>query len=174
LYRFDNVGFFMGLLENLAKAIEIVGTSGITAIGGAGVALLGLAAWLGKVWSDRIAQSERLRGEIDLDLRKRRIDAYAIIWKATDILPAWPKDPNVTYGHLQEFSAELKNWYFKTGGIFLSYNAHHKGYIPLQEALEKLDAKEKKTSLIDDDYKTIRKKCSMLRTLLTQDIQSRR
>lgn len=146
----------------------------MSAIGGAGVAILGLAAWLGKVWSDRIAHSEKLRGEVDLDLRKRRIDAYTKIWKETAILPAWPRDPKVTYAHLDKFSAELKQWYFETGGIFLSYNTHHKGYIPLQEAIEMLSAKEKKSPLDKNDYEAIRKKCSKLRSLLTQDIQSRR
>jgi hypothetical protein len=164
----------MSLLERLVHAIDIVGTPGMTALGGTGVVILGLATWLGKVWCDRIAQSEKLRGEIDLDLRKRRIDAYKLIWKATAILPAWPKDPKVTYGHLDTFSSELKDWYFKTGGIFLSYNAHHKGYIPLQEAIETLNVQDKSVSLTDNDYKTIREKCSQLRTLLTQDIQSRR
>jgi hypothetical protein len=164
----------MSLLERLGQAIDIVGTPSMTALGGTGVVILGLATWLGKVWSDRIAQSEKLRGEIDLDLRKLRIDAYKLIWEETDILPAWPKDQKVTYGDLDKFSAQLKDWYFKKGGIFLSYNAHHKGYIPLQKAIADLDAKQKDSPLAKTDYTAIREKCSALRTLLTQDIQSRR
>ena len=44
--------------------------------GGTGAIIAGLSAWLGKFSADRIAQTQKLAGEIDLDLRKRRIDVY--------------------------------------------------------------------------------------------------
>ena len=52
----------------------------LASAGGTAVVLGGLAAWLGKVWADRIAQSTKLVGEIDLDLRKLRIQAYSALW----------------------------------------------------------------------------------------------
>jgi hypothetical protein len=57
------------------SSVEIILTV-LGAAGGTGVIIAGLSAWLGKVWADRIAQAQKLSGEIDLDLRKRRIDVY--------------------------------------------------------------------------------------------------
>ena len=70
--------------------LEIV-VSIITAAGGSAVIVAGLAAWLGKVWADRLAQANKLFTDIDLDLRAKRIPVYAELWKATDLLPKWPR-----------------------------------------------------------------------------------
>jgi hypothetical protein len=48
----------------------------LAGMGGGGAIIAALAAWLGKAWADRMSQTQKLIGEIDLDLRKRRIDAY--------------------------------------------------------------------------------------------------
>jgi len=53
-------------------ATEFIATA-ITAAGGSAVMVAGLAAWLGKIWADRIIQTQKLLHNIDLDLRKRRI-----------------------------------------------------------------------------------------------------
>lgn len=68
------------------SAFELVMTV-LAAMGGADAVVVSLAAFLAKLWGDRLAQLQRLSGEIDLDLRRRRIDAYATLWKATSALP---------------------------------------------------------------------------------------
>jgi hypothetical protein len=72
------------------SSVEIILTV-LGAAGGTGAIIAGLSAWLGKVWADRIAQAQKLAGEIDLDLRKRRIDVYTELWEATAVLPKWPR-----------------------------------------------------------------------------------
>src|SRR5688572_2668523 len=94
----------------------------VGAAGGTGVVIVGLSAWLGKLWADRIAAVRKLAGEIDLDLRVRRIDVYKEIWEATAVLPKWPRDQGVTYEQLLALSRTLRDWYFHRGGIYLSHS----------------------------------------------------
>jgi hypothetical protein len=56
-----------------------------------------LATWLGSVWKDRIVRTETLLGQIDTDLRQRRIEVYKELWESTALLPKWAKDESVTY-----------------------------------------------------------------------------
>jgi hypothetical protein len=112
--------------------------------------------------------------EIDLDLRKRRLDVYPEIWKITEKLPRWPRAEGVSYQDLRELSASLREWYFNKGGMFLSRDTHHRAYSPLQDAIADLWKQGKTGVLTEDDYEDIRNKCSTLRTFLASDILSRR
>src|SRR5574341_188999 len=146
----------------------------ITAAGGSAVIVAGLAAWLGKVWADRITQSQKLLQDIDLDLRKRRIEVYGELWKATSLLPKWPKATGITYEQLLQFSVSLRSWYFEKGGMYLSRSTHRDGYSLLQDTLAKI-LQDNKTGIISDEhYESIRSCCSALRTALAGDIESRR
>jgi hypothetical protein len=149
-------------------------TTILAAAGGVAVVIAGLAAWLGKVWADRIMRAEKLIADIDVDLRNRRIPVYAELWKATAILPMWPKATGVTYQQLMHFSETLRTWYFQTGGMYLSRSTHDKAYSPLQKALMEMLQKHPAGVVSDADYETIRKCCSTLRTALAGDLESRR
>jgi hypothetical protein len=146
----------------------------IASAGGAGVVVAALSAWLGKVWADRLSQSQKLLGEIDLDLRKRRIEAYAPLWKATGLLPQWPRAQGLSYDDLFGLSARLRQWYYETGGIYLSRSSHRNAYAPLQEAIAGLHRQGRSGPLSDTDYDAVRRLCSALRTALADDIESRR
>ena len=147
------------------------------AAGGTGVIIAGLSARLGKVWADRIAEAQkqalRITTEIDLDLRKRRIEVYKELWEYTAILPKWPRAEDVSYEKLRELSENLRDWYFKKGGMYLSRKAHALGYSPLQDALAEI-LEQNSGELSEKYYDFIRDKCSNLRTKLTEDIESRR
>lgn len=146
----------------------------LAAIGGGGAVVVALAAWLGKVWSERTLLSQKYAGEVDLDLRKRRIEVYAELWKATSLLPKWPHDDGVTYEQLRELGRSLRRWYYETGGMYLSRTAHDEGYGPLQGAIASVVADGREGPLSKQDYETVRKRCSALRSLLAADIESRR
>ena len=133
-----------------------------------------MAAWLGKLWTDRITQAHKLLQDIDVDLRKRRLKVYPELWKCTELLPMWPRVPGVTYEQLMELSKSLRQWYFETGGMFLSRSTHDNAYTPLQEALKNLLESHPSGEISDADYELIRKRCSTLRTALASDIESRR
>jgi hypothetical protein len=101
--------------------MEAILTAILAGMGGAALVVGGLATWLGSVWKERIERHENLLGQIDVDLRTRRIDAYETLWASTKILPKWPRNDGVTYEQLRQFSETLRDWYFGTGGMFLSH-----------------------------------------------------
>lgn len=153
--------------------VEIILTV-LGAAGGAGVIVAGLGAWLGKVWADRIAQAQKLAGEIDLDLRKRRLEVYPELWEATALLPKWPRAQGVTYEALLALSQSLRTWYFQRGGIYLSRTTQRDAYSPLQDALAEVLKINTAGPISDEHYDVVRERCSTLRTALTNDIESRR
>ena len=157
----------------MMSASEVVLTV-LTATGGSAVVLAALATWLGKVWADRIAQTQKLLQDIDVDLRKRRIDVYQELWKSTALLPKWPRHEGVTYERLRQFSEELRAWYFDKGGMYLSRSTHDGAYGPLQDALAELLQAHKSGPISDEHYEAVRRRCSTLRGALADDIESRR
>ena len=144
------------------------------AVGGTGVIVAGIGAWLGKVWADRIAQTRKLAGDIDLDLRVRRIDLYGEIWEATAVLPRWPPAQGVTYDQLYGLSQTLRTWYFHRGGMYLSRRTHDGAYSTLQETLADVLSRGASGPISEADYERVRHRCSALRTALANDIESRR
>lgn len=146
----------------------------LAAVGGGGIVVVGMSAWLGRIWAERIAQTQKFAGEIDLDLRKRRIDVYGALWKATSLLPKWPRAEDVTYEQLRALSQNLRQWYYEQGGMYLSRTTHDEGYGPLQGAITKVVADGANGPLSPGDYETVRQRCSALRSMLAADIQSRR
>lgn len=146
----------------------------LAAIGGGGAVVVALAAWLGKVWADRLSAQQKYIGEIDLDLRKRRIEAYAKLWQYTSLLPKWPRAEDVTYEQLTELSRALRQWYYETGGMYLSRTTHDQGYGPLQGTIAKVVGEGRTGPLSPADYEAVRQRCSALRSLLAADVESRR
>ena len=153
--------------------VEIILTV-LTAAGGSAASTTALAAWLGKIWADRIAQNQRLHADIDVDLRKRRIRVYRELWTCTSLLPKWPKASGVTYEQLLTFSQTLRDWYFGKGGMYLSRSTHDKAYSPLQDALAEVLRSNSSGVISDEHYEKVRSRCSALRTALAGDIESRR
>ena len=154
-------------------ALEIILTV-LTAAGGAAVVLAALAAWLGKVWADRIAQNQKFHADIDVDLRVRRIAVYQELWTATALLPKWPKASGLTYEQLLTFSQTLRDWYFMKGGMYFSRSTHDDAYGPLQDALAEVLKSNSSGVISDEHYEQIRRACSTLRSALAGDIESRR
>jgi hypothetical protein len=81
----------------------------------------------------------QMAGQVDLDLRKSRIDVYKILWEKTGTLPKWPRNAELTYDNVRRLTKELRDWYFEMGGLYLSRSARV-AYGALQEQIVKLDA----------------------------------
>lgn len=148
-------------------------TTVLVAVGGGGLIVAALVGWLGKVWADRIAHALRVGGEIDLDLRKRRIEAYAALWRMTGRLPS-TRDPGVDHLALEQLGHDLRAWYYDVGGFLLSRDAHDRGYGPLQGTIATVLRDREDESLKTSEYDAVRKRLSALRACLTEDIASRR
>jgi hypothetical protein len=144
------------------------------AAGGSAVVVAALAGWLGSVWKERIARVETLLGQIDTDLRAHRLKVYPELWQSMAFLPKWPRDDSVSYEQLLEFSKTLRQWYFYTGGMFLSRSSQRDGYAPLQDTIAAILQAKPSGPLSVVHYDEVRERCSRLRTLLTADIESRR
>lgn len=169
---------------------ETILTAVLAGVGGSALVVGALAAWLGSVWKDRITRGEELSGAIDVDLREKRLKVYPALWKATDTLPKWPRNPDVTYEDLARLVEKLRRWYFNEGGMFLSRTTQREGYAALQDelaAILKLNLSGRLPAAPDgapldrngrpwpnDHYERVRQRCSILRSLLTEDIASRR
>jgi hypothetical protein len=117
----------------------------------------------------RSEEVRQLLSSVDLDLRKARSTPYQDLWRLTRRLPLWPKDENVTYPDMVNFSGELRDWYFAGGGMWLSRESR-KAYEVLQSRLQ--DCREREGHL--HEYEEIRGLCSRLRSELTADLSSRR
>jgi hypothetical protein len=162
-------------MDGIQSAFESI-TSNNTIIGV-------VAGFLGKILLDRLTQANKRDIDVDLDMRKRRLDVYAELWTATALLPKWPRNENLTFEQLQELQTTLKNWYFNKGGIYLSRSTFDHAYTPLQDKLTDIAKFGLKgpvplaQSLATDQrdaYEEVSSACSNLRTSLTRDVQSRR
>ena len=131
-------------------------------------AIGGIVSFIGAVINNTLEK----RTKVDENLRNTRIAVYKILWKMMELLPKWPKSTDVTYEKLNNFSVELKDWYFNEGGMFLSEQAR-KAYGNLQEAVSNVVGKGKEGTVTDDEYNLVRGKCGLLRTEITKDLQSR-
>jgi hypothetical protein len=159
--------------------------------GGAAIAIV-LAVLFAKLAAEKIAQAAERRFEsalnraeelhrvllatattIDSDLRAHRIEVYCDLWKKTGLLPQWPRNQHLTYSELQQFTTDLRDWYFERGGMYLSRSARE-AYGKVQEALGGVLAKNNGGTVSDPDYEAVRTQCSKLRSELTDDLLSRR
>ena len=138
-----------------------------------------LVSYLGAVLKNALDTSSR----ISEHLLEKRTEQYTLLWDITRAIPRWPRDPSITYKNLEKLSQRLRDWYFDGGGIYLSRRSQD-AYGKLQETVDciykgKTD-KEKSAAINSDEadetneYDQIRKKCSTLRTLMTDDLLSRR
>lgn len=149
-------------------------TTVLVAVGGGGIIVFALVGWLGKLWADRIGHAMRVTGDIDLDLRTRRIEAYAALWRMTGRLPGSPRDAAFDADALERLGHDLRAWYYDVGGFLLSREAHDRGYGPLQGTITQVLRDSVDGPLPAADYDAVRKRLSALRACLTDDIASRR
>jgi len=110
---------------------------------------------------------------IDTDLRTRRIPVYGELWEKTGILPLWPRNPTLQYADLDQLTRDLRDWYFKRGGMYLSQGARD-AYGEVQKHIATVLEKKPGGPVTDADYAAIQERCSTLRTELTKDLLSRR
>jgi hypothetical protein len=131
---------------------------------------------LGTYLSAILKYRQDLRAEYDKDLREKRIPEYKCLWRWTELFPKYAHTKEVTYQDVQALSVNLRDWYFRNGGMFLSDRSKD-AYFAVQDALTKTTEKtnQNMTAPIDPvTYEMLRKKCSSLRTELTGDVGTRK
>jgi hypothetical protein len=112
-----------------------------------------------------------LEAQYDIDLRQRRITAYAELWKLLEPLADYFEPAAVTRQAARELGAGLRRWYFSTGGLVLS-EATRPAYFNLQQALEGVTAPDSPT-LDEQRVEILKGLSSRLRTSSTHDVATR-
>jgi hypothetical protein len=129
-----------------------------------------LAGIVTTAWKSR----KDLEAEYDIDLRKRRIEAYAELWKTLEPLAYYFEPSPVTYESVRKLGRALRGWYFRTGGLVLSSDTRP-AYFNLQQALEGVRAAPAEASqqLDEPRLKILKALASRLRTSSTRDVATR-
>jgi hypothetical protein len=130
------------------------------------------SSYLGLYWKVK----KDLEAQYDKDLRADRLRAYCALWKLLQPLAKYSRPGPVTPSSLGKLSADLRRWYFETGGIFLSKRTRDE-YFALQDELSAKAADARAhpdLELTDPDVGIIQKQGSRLRTATTVDVGSRR
>ncbi len=175
------VGLFIAFAQQIIeKAVDLSGKKFETRINEAEEAYKSRLARAEAAFSSQLSQAEarfkanlEIAEQIDVHLREKRIPVYEAIWKTMDVLPKWPRAENVSYEKILKFSQDLRDWYFHTGGMYLS--SHSKvAYVALQDTIWTILPHPSQGALSGEHYDQIRESCSKLRDELTIDLQSRR
>lgn len=148
------------------------GTTTLLAAGLSGVAGL-LASYFGIRWQIR----KDLEAKYDASLRELRLKAYGPLWALTKPLALFARRTYPTQSQLETLAVSLRDWYFHTGGLFLSEGARD-AYFRLQRALRALVSssrwRDEGLQEIDSDtFEYLRRIGSRLRTMLTLDVGTR-
>lgn len=115
--------------------------------------------------------------EYDKSLRDKRLELYKELWPKTKPLARFSAQP-LTYNIVKTLSAEMSDWYFREGGIYLSKRSR-KPYFHLKRQLQRVIgdqtlAGHPDTEIKGESSEKIQDAASRLRTSLADDIRTRR
>jgi hypothetical protein len=141
------------------------------------LALSAVVGAIGGMLATAYKSRKELESTYDIELRRKRIDAYGDLWKLLEPLAYWSPPRPVSYRTLAGVSRALRSWYFTRGGLVLSTRTRAP-YFNLQQALTEVSAGERATSdeVLDEDddtYEIVRALASRLRTASTDDVATR-
>lgn len=134
---------------------------------GIGVAVGGATAYVQGALSARAKAGE--------ELRDRRLEAYPPVWRETAVLSRWPA-AEITWADLEALHLRFRRWYFTTGGLFLSDRGRDR-YGEVQELLSAYLCRHREDlsgRVGQADYDVLAETCSVFRTTMTDDLETRR
>jgi hypothetical protein len=144
-----------------------------------GILAASFAAYF-KYRSDLSIMERNLLTVYDTDLRNKRIMVYSALWKFFRPLDKYSPPQLVTYKTLQDLISDLRQWYFETGGLFLSQKSLDR-YYDLVEKLTRLlhDGRAHEEELAEkkvgkEDLDSLMKAGQTLRWALTEDVGTRK
>ena len=128
-----------------------------------------------------VAQWQRRKqreSELNDSLRSERLPAYKDLWARLEPLAKYSRPAPLTFESAATLSEELRHWYFRVGGVYLSERCR-KTYFALQEALQDVvttaDVPENEHEEVpNDELEFIRQRSSDLRATLAEDLGTRR
>ncbi len=139
--------------------------------------LIGLAsgailAYLGAILKFR----KELEAEYDKDLRNKRIEVYKELWSQLQLLARYDRPKPLNRKTLEKLTVAMREWYFETGGLFLSEESR-KAYFDLKQGIKDIleNSKYRADEALDlPDVEALVDKASLLRARLTKDVGTRK
>jgi hypothetical protein len=127
------------------------------------------------VLANRQKFREDLQAKYDSNIHDQRTQYYALLWKKLDVLAKFAPPAAVTARRLDELSKTLREWFFDTGGLYLSDHSRQ-AYLDLQTAMVECVQEQKipDQEISGDSLKQIQDKATALRAYLSKDIGSRK
>ena len=118
-----------------------------------------------------------MRVEYDKSLHEKRLDLYKQLWPKTAPLARYAPHVVLTYNVVKAVSADMRDWYFNEGGIFLSKRSR-KPYFALKKQIQHVMddvtlAEEPDKQIGGRERDLILAAASRLRTSLADDIRTR-
>jgi hypothetical protein len=118
-----------------------------------------------------------MRVEYDKNLHNKRLELYKQLWPKTEPLARFAPHVVLTYNVVKAVSADMRDWYFKEGGIYLSKRSR-KPYFALKEEMQHVIeddglAAQPDAQIQDKARDVILDAASRLRTSLADDIRTR-
>jgi hypothetical protein len=114
--------------------------------------------------------------EYDKELRKERLDAYLKLWPKLKPLARYSPPSPVSHQLVKDTSEDMRDWYFDTGGVYLSRESrghYFKLKGTMQEIIDHPPIPKKDGSLPDESVKTLHSEATRLRTALSDDVGTR-
>ncbi len=75
--------------------------------------------------------------EYDKELHNERLRVYKLLWPKLKPLARYSRENSITYQVIKDTSEQMRDWYFDTGGIYLS--AKSRGpYFDLKDLMQKM------------------------------------
>ena len=116
--------------------------------------------------------------EYDKELRENRLAAYKELWPKLKPLARYSPENPITYNVVKDTSEKMRDWYFDTGGIFLSRESR-KPYFDLKQAMQDIidhpDLQKETDKELDTQWlKPLFDQGTALREALSNDIGTRR
>ena len=127
------------------------------------------------VLANRQKFREDLQSKYDSNIHDQRTHFYATLWKELDVLARFAPPAAVTTRRLDERSKTLREWFFDTGGLYLSDHSRE-AYLDLQTTMvdyvREHEISDKEIS--EKSLRHIQDKATALRAYLSKDIGSRK
>ena len=116
------------------------------------------------------------RGMVHRELWARRYDTYKKMFLLAGNFPLYPEKSLVSYQELLKTSEDMRDWFFREGGMLLSTKTRNK-YFKVQKNIqailkENID-KDTAQKITEDQYDSVRQLLSQFRKTMTDDLMSR-
>jgi hypothetical protein len=134
-------------------------------------ALIGLVVGAAGAWVKAVLA---IRAKVNEELRALRLAAYPPVYRLSAALSFWPP-AEITGDELLDLNLRLRDWYFTTGGLFLSENGRTR-YGELKQLIcAHLDEMDDRAAVLPPwAYHDLAETCRAFRTALTEDLETRR